>query len=104
MTIHSTPISSSTFPIYESIVNTNRFTSVDLDTHECAIWLQLRQDREYYEMDGRVGVSRKSLVLIGTSTNKQGIGCRSRKKGKIVRLKGFGSQTLVKWIIWTGIS
>ena len=25
------------------------------------------------------------------------------KKGEIVRLKGFGSQTLVKWIIWTGI-
>lgn len=82
MITHSTPISSSTFPIYESIVNTNRFTSVDSDTHECAIWLQLRQDREYYEMDGRVGVWHKSLFSIGASTNRQGIGCRSRKRGK----------------------
>ena len=46
------PILPSPFPIIESIVNTNRFTLLDWDALEDAIWLHLGQNGECLEIDG----------------------------------------------------
>ena len=44
------------------------------------------------------------MVLIGSGTNREGIGYRLRKKGQIVGWKGLGLEATVEWIVRMGMA